>query len=42
MEIDTNIDYAKLKSESTHFMPDEIGTGGFDEVLYWSQTVKTF
>lgn len=38
--MELNKDYRKIKEESG-FIPEEIGKGGFDEVVYWSQNAKS-
>lgn len=38
--MELNKDYRKIRQES-QFIPQDIGKGGFDEVVYWSEFAKT-
>ena len=39
-EIELGKDFRKLK-EQAKFIPEDVGKGGFDEVVYWSQNAQT-
>lgn len=38
--MDMNKDFRKMKLES-RIIPEDVGKGGFDEIVYWSQGAKT-
>jgi hypothetical protein len=40
-EIDTDFDFSKMRELHTTYIPEKLGEGGIEEVLYWSQTVAT-
>lgn len=40
-EIDTGLDFSKLREMNTTYIPEDLGKGGIEEVLYWSQNVST-
>ena len=40
-EIDTGIDFSKLRQTSGAHIPERLGEGGIEEVLYWSQSAST-
>ena len=39
-EIELGKDFVKLK-QTIKFIPEDVGKGGFDEVVYWSQNATT-
>jgi hypothetical protein len=39
--MDTSFDFGRLKSMSTDSIPEDLGKGGLEEVIYWSQSAIT-
>ncbi len=39
-EMELNKDYRKIRQQSI-VIPKDVGKGGFDEVVYWSEFAKT-